>query len=205
MESTYRITNNLKNSNAYFVSVSDKSVVMIDPGSTTITDYIYWLNNHNKTIDSILLTHEHYDHCAGVNALLDLFPIRLICSLHASKAIKNPKHNFSAYIEEVTPFEINHTPTIVKDFEQLVIGNKEFQFFETPGHSPGSMCIKVNNNIFTGDTLLNNIKTPINIPRSNKDDYYQSIKKLNGIIKPNSIIYPGHGEISNYRDIDLFI
>ena len=65
---------------------------------------------------------------------------------------------------------------------------------ETPGHSPGSICMFTEDMAFTGDTFLNNTKSPLCFPHSNKLDYQQSkneiLQKLNATTK----IFPGHGQ-----------
>ena len=57
------------------------------------------------------------------------------------------------------------------------------------------VCIFTNNALFTGDTLLNNTKTPLTFPHSNRKDYANSLQKLKTLIKPGTTIYPGHGEV----------
>jgi len=69
-----------------------------------------------------------------------------------------------------------------------------FTFISTPGHSPGSVCIFTKDAVFTGDTLLNNTKTPLTFPHSNRNDYANSIQKLKTLLKPGITVYPGHGE-----------
>jgi len=70
----------------------------------------------------------------------------------------------------------------------------EFTSIATPGHSPGSACIFTKDAVFTGDTLLNNTKTPLTFPHSNRNDYANSIQKIKPLLKPGMTIYPGHGE-----------
>jgi len=57
-----------------------------------------------------------------------------------------------------------------------------------------NVCIFTKDAVFTGDTLLNNTKTPLTFPHSNRKDYANSIQKLKTLLNPGMTIFPGHGE-----------
>lgn len=42
----------------------------------------------------------------------------------------------------------------VKGGDTLKVGNMELHFIHTPGHTKGGMCIYVDGNLFSGDTLF---------------------------------------------------
>ena len=75
----------------------------------------------------------------------------------------------------------------------------EFLFMETPGHSPGGACIFTSDAVFTGDTILNQMKAPLNFPHSNKKQYDISLIKIKKQLKPGMTIFPGHGEPFKYN------
>lgn len=154
---------------------------------------IQWVKEQKGLITKVFLTHEHADHCAGVNELFQLMPVQLFCTRACAENIANSKQNLSLYIDTIPTFEIHHPVILVGDFKSIKIGNIDFTFIETPGHSPGSMCILAENSIYTGDTLLYNTKTPLNFPHSNKIEYTQSIEKLKAAIKQDTTVHPGHG------------
>jgi glyoxylase-like metal-dependent hydrolase (beta-lactamase superfamily II) len=56
-----------------------------------------------------------------------------------------------------------------------------------------NVCIFTKDAVFTGDTLLNNTKTPLTFPLSNRKYYTNSIQKIKTLLKPGMTIYPGHG------------
>ena len=65
-------------------------------------------------------------------------------------------------------------------------------FYYTPGHSMGSICININNMIFTGDTIME-FKPFINKQNGSLDIYKKTIKKIVSLFNPEWIVYPGHG------------
>lgn len=193
-------------SNCYIISSSYSDFcIVIDPGTEKNGDLLAFLSaNHFKTV-TVILTHEHYDHCAGVNQLIELYKIDLICSEITSTSIANSKLNFSEYMEEYEKFTIHTKAIIVNDNAKIELDNCEIQFIETPGHSPGSLCIILEDAIFTGDTFMGKIRTPLKLPGGNKEDYQISLGKLKTKIKYGMTVYPGHGEPFLFQGFDHLV
>jgi hydroxyacylglutathione hydrolase len=182
-------------SNCYVLWFSaGKKCIVIDPGTIDNAQLLKFLNDNNLALDKVILTHEHLDHCAGVNALHREMPFTLVCSKAASTGISCSKSNFSEYFDNIESFEITLPAHVVTEEQTLVLGSEIISFIETPGHSPGSMCILIGQNLFTGDTLLNNTKTPLKLPGSNKKQHSLSLEKLQDYLTPGMSIYPGHDE-----------
>lgn len=157
-------------------------------------------------VELVILTHEHADHCIGVNQLYDHSPFNLMCSANCATNIGNSKQNLSQYIEVIDTFETHVPMHIVKDNEAFKIFGQSFTVIYTPGHSPGGACFYTNDIIFTGDTILNSMKTPLNYPHSNRSEYKASLKRLLHILNPGMIIYPGHGlPFTYFSEMDLII
>lgn len=85
---------------------------------------------------------------------------------------------------------------ILDENETIIIGDYVFNFFYTPGHSEGSMCIGLNNALFTGDTLIQNQNTITYLPGGCKLVCEKSKRKFNDILIGYDIIL---------QDTDLFI
>ena len=68
------------------------------------------------------------------------------------------------------------------------------QFISTPGHSPGSVCIAIDNLLFRGDTLLWGRKRAIDLPGGDKHRLQQSVDLLFRTCSPDTVVYPGHGD-----------
>ncbi|MGH2611780.1 MAG: MBL fold metallo-hydrolase, partial [Rhabdochlamydiaceae bacterium] len=82
----------------------------------------------------------------------------------------------------------------LKEGEIFRIGNLELKVIETPGHSPGGVCLwfpkeKV---LFSGDTLFQGSMGRIDFPTSRPSQMWQSLKKL-AKLPPETKVYPGHG------------
>lgn len=176
------------------MDVSSDCLVIIDPGDPDISELVRHLKNKNKKEIFVLLTHEHADHCAGVNPLYRFKAFELICTSKVSFNIGDPRRNLSKYFEHTESFEVSLPVRIITDQESISIGGINFTFIETPGHSPGSTCIFFNKGVFTGDTILNDSKIPLNLPGSDKGLYEKSLQKLKKYLTTGMTVYPGHGE-----------
>lgn len=192
--SVLKFINPYKNANTFIIEINEFDVLIIDLGNYPIDELVSWLNFHNKTILGLFLTHEHADHCCGVDALKSKIDFTLYCSEKCEVNIRNSKQNLSRYIEDFEIFGIQSKAIIINDSQVMNFSGFELTIMETPGHSPGSICIFAENMVFTGDTILNNVESPLSFPHSSKTEYEQSKKKIFENLKPHTKIYPGHGE-----------
>lgn len=186
--------NKFHNSTTYLIQQNNNSFVLIDPGDPDINQVKQWLTKRNATIGSVILTHEHADHCAGVIDLYDWQPFQLFCSEACARNIADSKQNFSRFLDTIATFDVKLPSVRINKDETRNIGGIDFSFVATPGHSPGSICLFTGNSVYTGDTILFNTRTPLTFPHSNRIHYSESIEKLKNLIHPGMIIHPGHGE-----------
>lgn len=189
-----RFINPHRLSNTYLVYSSiDKKAIIIDVGDLDQQLLLDVLKNKSLTLEAVFLTHEHADHCCGVDELAKELDFKLFCTNECGVGISNSKLNFSRYLEDIDEFEIT-TPYIAITSEIIIISpNLVVESLPTPGHSPGSCCYLIENNLFTGDTVMPT-KTPLSFPNSNKKDYIKSIDSIKRREEKITRIYPGHGE-----------
>lgn len=201
------IVNDYRSANTHIVStLGSNKVILIDVGGPEIDRIVCWLDENKKEVEAVFLTHEHADHCVGINPLFQKSPFRIFGSKHCLENIKNSRQNFSFYTDEIPTFEIHRAAQMLADGDIVKIEDITIVSLETPGHSPGSMCFLMENLIFTGDTILNGIKSPLNFPHSNRANYRDSIDKIKNHLHTSRVVYPGHGDefiISN-NTIDDF-
>jgi glyoxylase-like metal-dependent hydrolase (beta-lactamase superfamily II) len=80
----------------------------------------------------------------------------------------------------------------VKDGDLIRVGNLTLKVLHTPGHSPGGMCLHVDNAVFTGDTLFVGGVGRTDMPGGSWPLMLQSIKTKILTLPDETIIYPGH-------------
>lgn len=192
-----RFVNELMSSNCYIVW-DDASLrcLVIDPASEKSLREIEFIESHNLTLDYILLTHEHTDHTWGVNALLDKYDAKVICSQKCKENLpKSGDMYFQLYYDRKDyHYEVRRVDfTCEEQNWELGWNGKTIKFINTPGHSFGSMCIRLNNMLFSGDTIMQS-KPFINKRNGSLELYKKSIYNILSLIPENLEVYPGHGD-----------
>ncbi len=85
---------------------------------------------------------------------------------------------------------------LLKNNDSIPFGDKELIVIETPGHTPGSICLKVDNHVFTGDTLFYLSVGRTDLGMGDQQALQQSINEKLLTLPDETIIYPGHGKQS---------
>jgi len=81
---------------------------------------------------------------------------------------------------------------IVKDGDQIVVGDVSLKVIHTPGHSPGGICLLGDGNLFTGDTLFVGGIGRTDLPGASMAQFMKSIKERLLILPGETIVWPGH-------------
>ena len=129
----------------------------------------------NGAFVAMLITHTHGDHIAFIDEYLEAFP-ELLIIVHEDSAGR-----ISA---------LNVHPAL--DGEQIQVGQLLIDVLHTPGHFPDSCCYKLENVIFTGDTLFVGRTGRTVSQGSDTGKLYQSVYDKLLTLPQDTIIYPGH-------------
>ena len=154
------------------------SCCVIDPGYQAST-ILSALKRRGLTLDAILLTHGHFDHVGAVRDLAADTDCRVF--LCAEDTFLPPMF---------TAGPLYYTDSYGEG-SVLNISGLYIHVIRTPGHTPGSVCLIVDNAIFTGDTLFEGSCGRTDIG----GDWAQLQASLNRLSKLEAdfTVYPGHG------------
>jgi len=201
-----RILNYPIDSNCFVIY--DKAVgvdcVIVDPGSEDNSELHSFLENERLTPQYIILTHEHFDHCWGVNALRKKFPtVKLVCSVICSEAIQNIKKNYSVFYQQ-PGFELAPADILTDDMPLgLDWQGHHISFISAKGHSASGILFVIDKCLFTGDSLIKDIKTVTKLKTGSKEEQQKTISMLNDMKGKGLTVYPGHGDTFMLDDYDL--
>lgn len=199
-----RIENNPVKSNCFIIHIPGKRhTIIIDPGSLDLTEIIDYIKNKNLLPELIILTHEHFDHIWGVNSLRGIFNCKLFTSYECSNAIVNPKKNLSIFYNQIGFSCAKADQTFSDTTFDLIWHDRKIEFFKTPGHANGSICILLDSCLFTGDTLLENTKIVTKLPGGDNEKLKESTKLIYPLKKKFKKIYPGHGNYFTLEELNF--
>ncbi len=207
----YRSIWNAMNSNM-FVILKDAQALIID---SNIDEELISLFKKNQIRQvSIILTHEHYDHTFGVPWLQEQFDATLICNRPCAVRVAEGRRNIPRLVSFVLsqrdqedggnryeefkkmykPFTLHADIIYDSPCEFELLGLK-FKATQTPGHSPGSWCLVVDDSfVITGDCLIQNTPVLERFKESSPEDYRNiTLPYLKGLDE-NLYVLPGHGD-----------
>lgn len=183
----------LYRTNCYIVWEGREGIV-IDPGYDA-GRILARLKELEVTPLAIVLTHGHFDHVGAVKEVAQAHQCPVY--LAEEEAILPP---------EITLGPIPYTD-VLYDGAVLSFGSLTMEVMLTPGHTPGSSCLKLNGWLFTGDTLFRDACGRVDLPGGDYREMYRSLRKLYEL-EGDYFVYPGHGDattLDRERKMNLYM
>lgn len=164
--------------NCYLVRLAgERACLLIDPGYEA--DFLLkTLEEKGLTLSSIALTHGHFDHVGAVRDLAAQTGCRVYLS---GDDLSLPPI--------LTAGKLYYTDLYADSFTAAGI---PFTVLKTPGHTPGSVCLRTGTLLFSGDTLFAGSCGRTDLPGGSPADMQASLRLL-AAIPGDLTVYPGHG------------
>ena len=188
-----------------YVVADEKTLecAVIDPGSdaSTILDY---LEETHLRCRFVLLTHGHFDHTGAVGDVLAETDALLM--VHKADVGVSVGGDFYRFVPpEGTKY--------YAEGDVVCVGSLSFTVLETPGHTPGSVCLRCaeagsdETVLFSGDTLFRDSCGRTDFPGSSGEDMLRSLKRL-AELPGDCEVCPGHGfstTLARERAVNYFM
>jgi glyoxylase-like metal-dependent hydrolase (beta-lactamase superfamily II)/rhodanese-related sulfurtransferase len=147
------------------------AAVLIDPELSQIDRYTALAARDGLRIRYLVDTHTHADHFSATQQLARQFGVPVV--MHSASP---------------APF----VDLRLRGGELLVIGQLRLQALHTPGHTRDSMCLCIEDRVFTGDTLLIGGTGRTDLPSGDAGALYESL--FEGLLKldPALKVFPAH-------------
>ena len=152
-------------------SSKGREALIIDPVLENVDEYIQLLNELDLKLVKVIDTHIHADHVTGASKL-------------------KQATNCTTLMGEHTPADAVEIK--VKDGEIIEIDNFKIKSLYTPGHTSDSYSFLLDNNLFTGDTLLINGTGRTDFQNGSSKDAYNSLFNILLKLPEETLVFPGH-------------
>lgn len=157
-----------------------KAAAIIDPGEN-VPEIKELVKKDKLDVRAIFLTHGHYDHVGGVAALRKRYK-DIPVYLHPEDAGKDT---------ELMPTKALDPVTLWRDGDVVMVGELQVEVLHTPGHSAGSVTLRCQDVLFTGDTLFTQSVGRTDFPGGSQEALMASLKRL-GELEGDYQVLPGH-------------
>lgn len=183
--------------NCYIVSNKKKDCLIFDPGEEGAR-IVSELRKNGLNPLAILLTHTHFDHIGGVDAIRAIYNIPLYVHEKEMEWLADPMKNGSGKYAELPNYIVKQPEEehVIRKEGEMTIGEFTFTVAHTPGHSPGSISFIFKDDAFAivGDTLFEQSIGRTDLIGGSMNVLLKSIHDKLLSLPEDTIIYPGHGE-----------
>lgn len=154
---------------------ASNSAAIVDP-AWEVTEVLKLADAKGIKITDILLTHSHHDHVNGLQQTLE----------HSDAAVHILKPEASFWGASL------NKPVIHHGGDSINLGESEIKILHTPGHTPGSACYHVGNDLIAGDTLFVFGCGRCDLAGGDPEQMYQTLKKMKSGLPAATVLHPGH-------------
>ena len=160
---------------------------IVDPGDQG-EQVARWLVDKGLEAQAVLLTHGHFDHILGIPGLREEWPDLPVYCHPADLGGGDTTSLFGETFPTVRSFG-DITP--YREGDTVEVDGIRLEVLDTPGHTPGSVTLRAENVLFTGDTLFAGSMGRTDLPGGDEGELMRSLKRL-GELEGDYQVLPGH-------------
>ncbi len=167
-----------------------KEAAIIDAGDEPYR-ILEAIDSSGLTVKYLVNTHAHVDHVSAVYDIKKEKGAPFL--LHKNEEIVLSGLNASRTLFGFGQGEIPKVDEYIDETTSISVGEYSLQVIETPGHSPGGICLRTGSTIFVGDTLFAGSVGRTDLPGGSSTALMESIRKKLMVLDDGTVVYPGHG------------
>lgn len=155
---------------AYLVGDEDSGLAAVIDASGLAGEIMKALHDDGLELKYIINTHSHPDHTGGNSELA------------AKTGAKILRYGAAE----------SHEADTLRDGDVIKLNGTKIKAIHTPGHTPDSICLLIDNKLFTGDTLFVGECGRTDLPGGDSGSMYDSLFSKIAVLDDELEVYPGH-------------
>lgn len=176
--------------NCYLVWADNGEGIVIDPADEPQV-ILSALAQEGITVKAVVLTHVHFDHMLAAEAVCARAGAPLYVGAGDEEALTDPNRNLSGWFSPEQKITIAGA-CLLREGDALSFGDASLTVMETPGHTPGCLCLYADDVLFSGDTLFRSSIGRLDFPGGDTAAMVRSLERLLRL-PDETAVYSGHG------------
>ena len=173
-----------------------REAALIDPDMNSAA-LLAAIHEEGVQVKAIVLTHCHYDHISSSDLMREKTGAPVAIHRIDAPGLADPRMNMSVMdTERIYGRQVDR---LLEEGDRLMVGAFAMDVLLTPGHTPGGICLRVGDDLFSGDTLFRGSYGNPGFPGGNLAALRQSCLRLFEL--PDDVqVFPGHGGPTSIGD-----
>lgn len=176
--------------NCHIVWDESRAAMIVDPADEA-DKILSVVEAEGLNVVAVVLTHVHFDHMLAAEAVCAATSAPLCVGSGDEAALSDPIRNLSG-VFEMCPLICMNAARVLREGDKIVVGEKFFTVLETPGHTPGCICLLCDGVLFSGDTLFYDSIGRVDFPGGDIPAMLNSLRRL-ASMPTETKVYSGHG------------
>ncbi len=179
--------------NCYIIGDEETNkAILIDPGEQ-IEEILTEVERSGLDITKIVNTHTHIDHVAGAVEAINALGVGFY--IHPEEepvlqALPESAMRFPQFGDVSAP----RIEGYIEEGDEVEIGNLRAKVLHTPGHTWGSVCLVIGDQVISGDTLFAGSVGRVDLTGgTSMRELVRSIKTKLMVLPDSFVVHPGHG------------
>lgn len=184
-------------SNMYLI-YSGKDAAIIDP-SLKYSFASQAIEEYGLSVKYIIVTHAHFDHMLEIDEWVEKTGAKVIVGREDARALSDAGLNcYTKFFRKEKGYFGKFTA--VDEGDRLWLSDEALEVIATPGHTPGSVSLKADDCLFSGDAIFaEGAFGRYDLPGGDAYQLKMSIDKLCKL-EDSLTVYPGHGPETTIKD-----
>ena len=173
--------------NCYLIINQDRKKGCLIDSPWDSREVVDFIKDQKIELVFILLTHAHFDHIHGLNDFKSPFYVHR----EDKPLLSNSQINGSSFFGSAVT--VSKEANLYNQKQPLDFNGQKIEVIHTPGHTPGSTCLKIGDWLFSGDTLFFDSVGRTDVPLGSSEALINSLHEKVMILPDATVVYPGHG------------